>query len=413
MKNWTIKKRVFFGFAVVLTLAAVVGLVAIFSLHQIQAASRGVSDAAIQKTTHSAEIWVTALTLADLLAGIGLAVVIITGLGRVLNPMAASLSQGSDEIVAASSQVSASSLALADDASEQAASLEETSASLEEILHMTKTNAANAQTAKELANKASLAANAGTNNMQLMSQAMQEIKTSGDDIGKIIRTIDEIAFQTNILALNAAVEAARAGEAGLGFAVVADEVRHLAQRSAQAAQETAIKIETAIIKTSQGVRMSRKVSESLAEIVTHVHQVDELVAQIAAVSKDQSEGIGQVNTAVAQLERVVQSNAATAEEGASAAQEFNAQAQFLQGMVDNLQLLTGIVELRPAQTLPVAPGANPRSQAAPAANPRSLIAPASSRRHNGNGHLHPAPAPAGVGPSKSSELPLESDFKDF
>jgi len=404
MKDWTIKKRVIFGFASVLILGAVVGLTAILSLHNINAASGGVSDAAMQKATRAAEIWVTALTMADLLAGIGFAIVIITGLGHVLNPMAASLNQGSDEIVAASCQVSASSLALAEGASEQAASLEETSASLEEISSMTQKNAANAQTAKELANKARLAADAGAGDMQLMSAAVQEIKSSSDDIVKIIKTIDEIAFQTNILALNAAVEAARAGEAGMGFAVVADEVRHLAQRSAQAAQETAMKIETAIAKTSQGVQMSRKVSGSLAEIVTHVRQVDQLVAQIASASKEQSEGICQVNSAVTQLEKVVQSNAATAEESASAAEQLNAQAQSLQEIVNKMQLLTGTVQLHPAQTLPIAPAADPRRPA--------TLTPVPNRR-NGHGRLHPAPAAAGAWPRKSSELPLESNFKDF
>jgi methyl-accepting chemotaxis protein len=404
MKNWTIKKRVIFGFASVLILGAVVGLTAILSLHNIRAASGGASDAAFQKTTRAAEIEVTALTLADLLAGIGFAIVIITGLGRVLKLMAASLDQGSDEIVAASGQVSASSLALAEGASEQAASLQETSASLEEISSMTKKNAANAQTAKELANKTRLAADAGAGDMQRMSQAVQEIKSSGDDIGKIIKTIDEIAFQTNILALNAAVEAARAGEAGVGFAVVADEVRHLAQRSAQAAKETAMRIETAIAKTSQGVQVSHKVSESLVEIVTHVRQVDELVAQIASASQEQSEGIGQVKIAVTQLEKVVQSNAATAQLSASAAEELNAQAQSLQGIVDKLLVLTGTAQLDSAQTYPAAPAAKSRSPATP---------PSVSNRHNGQGRIGPAPALAGAWPRRSSELPLEGDFKDF
>jgi methyl-accepting chemotaxis protein len=404
MKNWTIKKRVIFGFASVLILGAVVGLTAILSLHNINAASGGASDAAIQKTTRAAEIGVTALTIADLLAGIGFAILIITGLGRALKLMAASLDQGTDEIVAASCQVSASSLALAEGASEQAASLEETSASLEEISSMTRKNAANAQTAKELANAARVAADSGASDMQKMSLAMHEIKSSSDDISKIIKTIDEIAFQTNILALNAAVEAARAGEAGMGFAVVADEVRNLAQRSAQAARETAAKIETAIAKTSQGVQMSRKVSESLVEIVTHVRQADELVAQIASASKEQSEGIGQVNSAVTQLEKVVQSNAATAEESASAAEQLNAQAQSLQGILDKLQLLTGTAPLHSAQTPSPAPAAKSRSPATP---------PSVSKRRNGHGRIDPAPALAGAWPHKSSELPLESDFKDF
>jgi hypothetical protein len=405
MKNWTIKKRVIFGFASVLILATVVGVTAICSLHQITAGGSNV--AGIQKIAGAVEIWLTALTVAALAAGIGFAMAIISGLGRVLKQMAVSLSQGSDEIVAATGQVSASSLALAEGASQQAASLQETSASLEEISSMTKKNADNAQTTKELTKTAHAEAEAGANDMLSMTLAMQSIKSANDDIGKIIKTIDEIAFQTNILALNAAVEAARAGEAGMGFGVVADEVRSLAHRSAQAAKETALKIETAILKTSQGVQMSHKVSDSLEAIVDHVRQVDELVAQIAAASKEQSEGISQVNSAVIQLDKVVQSNAATAQESASASQELNAQAWALQSSADKLRFLTGTEHVFPSEAIPAAPVSKFRK------NGISHSGSNGHNGHNGHGRLHPAPAPAGSGPRKPSELPLEGDFKDF
>jgi methyl-accepting chemotaxis protein len=143
-------------------------------------------------------------------------------------------------------------------------------------------------------------------------------------IAKIIKTIDEIAFQTNILALNAAVEAARAGEAGMEFAVVADEVRNLAQHSAQAAKETAAKIEGAIGNTSQGVEISCKVAQALYDIVAKARQVDELAAEVANASGEQSRGITQINTAVGQVDKVTQSNAASAEESAAAAEELTA-----------------------------------------------------------------------------------------
>jgi methyl-accepting chemotaxis protein len=178
--------------------------------------------------------------------------------------------------------------------------------------------------------------------MEGMRSAMNDIKSSSDEIAKIVKTIDEIAFQTNILALNAAVEAARAGEAGAGFAVVADEVRALAQRAATAAKETAGKIETAIHKSSQGVAISEGVAQALTEIVEKARQVDSFVGEIAQASNEQSQGIGQVNNAVGQMDKVTQSNASGAEETAAAAEELNAQAAALRDSVVELQNLVGV-----------------------------------------------------------------------
>jgi methyl-accepting chemotaxis protein len=241
--------------------------------------------------------------------------------------------------------------------------------------------------------------------MQAMNTSMQEIKTSSDEIGKIIKTIDEIAFQTNILALNAAVEAARAGEAGMGFAVVADEVRNLAQRCAQSAKETAVKIEDAISKTAQGVEISTKVTQALQEIVTKVRQVDELVAEVATASKEQSQGITQVNTAVGQMDKVTQSNAANAEESASAAEELNAQAESLKNAVKELQELVGGASkvdmrgIRPAKTQ------KPEMKRFASAN--------GSGRLNGHGLRKPEAAPVPVAARKPQEIPMDGDFKDF
>ncbi len=207
---------------------------------------------------------------------------------------------------------------------------------------MTQRNAQDARKANDLAKHARSAAEKGAADMKEMSAAMLAIKASGNDIAKIIKTIDEIAFQTNILALNAAVEAARAGEAGMGFAVVADEVRTLAQRSAQAAKETSSKIEGAVSKTGQGFDLSAKVGQALDEIVARVRQVDELAADVASASQEQSQGISQVNLAVAQMDKVTQSNAANAEESAGAAAELNAQARTLQELgADLLELVGG------------------------------------------------------------------------
>jgi len=242
----------------------------------------------------------------------------------------------------AAGQVTNTSQVLAEGASEQAASLEETSSSLEEMSSMIRRNTENAQKANEIARQAHEAADKGVGDMQFMTRAIEGIKNSGDDIAKIIKTIEEIAFQTNILALNAAVEAARAGEAGLGFAVVADEVRNLAHRSAQAASEISGKIENAITKTGQGVEISSKVAQALNDIVIKVKQVDELVTEVASASREQTQGITQINTAVGQMDQVTQNNAASAEESAAAAEELNAQAEVMkQSVVELFELVRG------------------------------------------------------------------------
>jgi methyl-accepting chemotaxis protein len=290
-------------------------------------------------------------------------------------------------------------------ANDQAASLEETSSSLEEMSSMTKRNSENARKANDLAKEARAAADKGVGDMAAMNAAMHAIKVSSDDIAKIIKTIDEIAFQTNILALNAAVEAARAGEAGMGFAVVADEVRNLAQRSAQAAKETAAKIEGAIVKTGQGVEISNKVASALNEIVSKVRQVDELIAEVAGASREQTEGITQINTAVGQMDKVTQSNAATAEESAAAAEELNAQAETMKHSVNELLQLVG------GQTRTTT--RSPAPQAVRAKEFRAVMPRAKQPAHgNGNGHGH-AHAATGTAGKRKSEIPLEGDFKNF
>ncbi len=288
----------------------------------------------------SISIIIASILAAVVLAG-SIAFVSIRGTNRALNHTAAQLDEGSSQVTAAASQVSAASQSLAEGASEQAASLEETSSSLEEMASMTKRNAENAASAKELSSQTRQTAESGNTSMEEMRGAMGAIKDSSNDISKIIKSIDEIAFQTNILALNAAVEAARAGEAGAGFAVVAEEVRNLAQRSAQSAKETASKIEVAIHNSDRGVQISEKVAQFLHEILEKVRRVDELVGEIATASHEQSQGIGQLNTAVGQMDKVTQANSASAEETASAAEELNAQALSLRESVAELRQLVG------------------------------------------------------------------------
>ncbi len=275
---------------------------------------------------------------------------IVRSTTRVLRELAVNLDQGATQTASAAGQVSAASQNLSSGASEQAASVEETSASLEEISSMIRSTADNAEKAKALAGEAHAVAQGGSRTMVEMTQAMAAIDTSSAEVAKIVKNIDEIAFQTNILALNAAVEAARAGEAGAGFAVVADEVRSLAQRSAAAAKETADKIEAAIASSRQGSISCARVGESLTQIAQKVSSTDALVAEIATAAREQAQGIEQINTAITQMDQVTQSNSASAEESASAAEELDAQAASLKDMVGQLRQLVGGVATVTAST---------------------------------------------------------------
>ena len=272
---------------------------------------------------------------------LGICLTAARGISNRLNQTNTALSTSTDVIKSSAALVASSSQSLADGSSSQAASIEETSASLEELSSMTKRNADSAQQAKQAAGQARSSADTGSERMRAMQTAMQAITTSSADISKILKTIDEISFQTNILALNAAVEAARAGEAGAGFAVVADEVRALAQRSAVAARETAAKIDDSVAKSQQGAQISTEVAKSFEIIQQQVLQLDQLVGEIATASSEQSQGIGQVTIAVAQMDRITQSNAASAEETSAASQDLNAQASVLSEAVYSLQELVG------------------------------------------------------------------------
>lgn len=300
------------------------------------------------------------------------------GITRPLTKTADLLSAGAVQTLASAEQVATASEGLADGSGAQAAALEETSAALEEMTSMTKRNAGSAERAKEVTTRTRAAADHGVAEMAAMQRAMDDIKASSQDISKIIRTIDEIAFQTNILALNAAVEAARAGEAGLGFAVVADEVRNLAQRAAQSARETAGKIEGSIANADHGVVISKQVAATLAIIVSGARDVDALVAEIAQASREQSQGIEQVNTSVSQMDRVTQSNAASAEESARAAAELQAQASQLTNAATELLLLiggsSGAAKASPTDVSPTVVESLPAAPSARRSPPRPVLA---------------------------------------
>ena len=281
------------------------------------------------------------LVISLLVVGISMGVAFFFSrrLSKVLRRIVQGLGSSSDQVSSASDQVASASQSLAEGSSQQASSLEETSSSLEEMASQTRQNADNAEQADSAVKETARVVAEGVSSMERMNQAIGEIKESANETSKIIKTIDDIAFQTNLLALNAAVEAARAGEAGKGFAVVAEEVRNLAQRSAEAAQNTSELIEKSQENANNGVSVADEVAGQLASIKDSAEKVTSLIGEIAAASKEQSQGIDQVNTAVSEMDKVVQQNAADSEESASAAEELSAQASEMERMVAELKRL--------------------------------------------------------------------------
>ncbi len=314
----------------------------------VAAASNRATERAEELAATFSRAIITALGIAGVVFSIA-AWLLAAHVHRLLLAILQSMDRSTKDTVASADQLVTASRKISDSSSAQAASLEESSASLEEMAGMTKRTAENAQAAKQLANRTRQSADASTVDMQEMQRAMDAIKASSGEISKIIKTIDEIAFQTNILALNAAVEAARAGEAGLGFAVVADEVRSLAQRSVQAAHETAAKISEATSRSEQGATISAKVAHSLDEMATNAHKLDEVIAEIAQASQEQSQGIGQVTSAVADMDRVTQNNAAQSEQTTALAAQMHEQTDRLTDSISSLVWLLFRRETREAQ----------------------------------------------------------------
>jgi len=285
-------------------------------------------------------LWIILAMLAGVGAGgLALSFWMARSISQPIDRVVDGLKDGAVQVASAAAQVSSAGQCLAEGASQQAAGLEETSSSLEEMSSMTKQNADNARAAKFMMDEAQQIVKNVNQHMTQMREAIREITRSSEQTGKIIKTIDEIAFQTNLLALNAAVEAARAGEAGAGFAVVAGEVRNLALRAAEGARNTSGLIKNTIRAVERGSELTRATQEAFQKNVEIADKIRNLIDEISAASQEQTQGIGQVNTAVGEMDKVVQQNVATAEESAAAAEEMSGQAGRMKEFVEELVVL--------------------------------------------------------------------------
>jgi methyl-accepting chemotaxis protein/methyl-accepting chemotaxis protein-1 (serine sensor receptor) len=282
----------------------------------------------------------TSLIMLAISLGLGVhLVIVVLGITKTFRTSVVELSLGAEQVASAATQVASSSQSLAQGASEQAASLEETSASSNEINSMARRNSDNSRATVDLLSKSTEKIGLTNERLSGMMLSINEIAESSSKVSKIIKVIDEIAFQTNILALNAAVEAARAGEAGMGFAVVADEVRSLAQRSALAAKDTTVLIEESITRAMDGKQRVEQVANSIRAVTEDSMQVKVLVDEVSLGSEEQSRSIDQIGRAIHQMEQVTQTTAANAEESAAAAEELNAQSEAMKEIVERLRAM--------------------------------------------------------------------------
>jgi len=340
--------KILAGFALVMSAAAVLAATALLLLHrldgqidQLAGTAPGAGIRTLHESVAAGYRWVFAVGATGTLMSCACVWWIWRTLCRLLRDLAGTLQSSSNQVLASAGRLSQRSQTLADQAQQAAAHIEQTGSSVEELSGTTARNAEIATTVKRLANDAHAAADTGALDMKALAAAIAEIRRGSDDVARIVTTIDQIAFQTNILALNAAVEAARAGEAGQGFSVVAEEVRALAQRSAGSARETADHIAVAVQKTRQGVELAEKVSHGLEQILANNRQLDGLAAEVAAASAEQQAGVVLLRQSTLEIDKATQANALNAQETAADARHLRDHADRLRHAVLALQEIVG------------------------------------------------------------------------
>lgn len=356
--------------------------------------------------------WLVAFLLLLSIGVGGTLVFIVRHINMALSSSLIELSSGAVQIASAASQVSTSGQSLAQGSSEQAASLEETSSSAEEINSMARKNTDNAGVMTQLVSESQLEFVNTNRQLGEMVTAMDEINNSSAKISKIIKVIDEIAFQTNILALNAAVEAARAGEAGMGFAVVADEVRNLAQRCAQAARDTAELIEDSVSKSVGGKTKLGVVADSIRKITDEFAKINTLVDEVGHGSKEQSDGMAQISRAITEMEQVTQSTAANAEESAAAAEQLTAQSEAMKDIVMALNDMVG-ANVSSGNTRKSSSKGVVANPVARPSLPSSRVLVLKGSTGTANKVIAPKPVKVSAKATTKESFPMDGDFAEF